>query len=354
MRSFWIAAAALALAAPAHAQPVPAPRPAQPAPWANKFFLPDIDKNREQPPPPFIQHNFGDVAHGTLCTHTFKITNIYDVPMQITNVRMSCSCLGYTPMSRVLQPNETGEFTVTMNSAKFVGANSQIFYVTFGPKYISEAEIRVSANSKTDVTVNPGAVIFGIVPQGTRASQSVKLEYKGRSRDWKILEAVAAKSLDVRVVETGRGGVLRGGADYLLTVSLKPGVPAGAIAEQITLKTNDPAHPLLQIMATATIAPPLEVAPARVRMDNIAVGRTGQQRVLIRAARPFKVLRVDGVGEGVTVELPSTARTALPVQVITVKFDRKKPTALDRDLRVLTDLDGGAAVTVPVEAEAIK
>jgi hypothetical protein len=44
----------------------------------------------------------------------------------------------------------------------------------------------------------------------------------------------------------------------------------------------------------------------------------------------------------------------LPVQVITVKFDRKKPTALDRDLRIKTDLDGGATVTVPVEAEAVK
>ncbi|HXD88201.1 MAG TPA: DUF1573 domain-containing protein [Urbifossiella sp.] len=356
-RTLWIAAAALALTAPAHAQPAPAAQPAQAAqtaPWANKFFLPDIAKHRDQTPPALIQHNFGDVAHGTLCSHTFTITNIYDVPMQITDVRMSCSCLGYTPMAKVLQPNATGEFTITMNSGKFVGANSQTFYVTFGPKYISTAVIRVAANSKTDVTVNPGAVIFGIVPQGTKASQSVKVEYKGRSRDWKIVEAMAANSLDVGVTETSRGGVLRGGAEYLLTVSLKRNLRPGPIAEQVALKTNDPGHPLIQVMVTGTIAPPLEVAPARVRMDSVAIGQSRLQRVLLRASKPFKVLGVDGIGEGVTVELPTTARTALPVQVITVKFDRKKPTALDRDLRVKTDLDGGATVTVPVEAEAIK
>ena len=125
------------------------------------------------------------MPHGTLCTHTFTITNIYDVPMQITEVRKSCTCLDYVPLAKVLQPNETGELTVTMNSGKFVGTNSQTFYVTFGPKFVSTAVVRVSANSKTDVTVNPGAVIFGTVPQGTKSSQTVKLEYKGRNRDWK-------------------------------------------------------------------------------------------------------------------------------------------------------------------------
>jgi hypothetical protein len=214
-RFFWLGAALmLGFAVPGNGQPpAPAPaQPAQPAPWANKFFLPNIDKNRDLPAPTQIEHNFGDVPHGTLCTHTFTITNIYDVPMQITEVRKSCTCLECLPMSKVLQPNETGEFTVTMNSGKFVGTNAQTVYVTFGPKFISTAVIRLSANSKTDVTVNPGAVIFGTVPQGTKASQSVKLEYKGRSRDWKVTEVVAPSGpLEVQLTETGRGGALPGG-----------------------------------------------------------------------------------------------------------------------------------------------
>src|SRR6185312_2986267 len=128
---YWVAGAlSLTLAVPSAGQP-PAPlatQPLQPAPWANKFFLKDIDKNREQTPPPVIVHNFGDVPHGTLCAHTFTITNVYDVPMQITEVRKSCTCLDFVPMAKVLQPNDTGEFTVTMNAGKFVGANSQTFY----------------------------------------------------------------------------------------------------------------------------------------------------------------------------------------------------------------------------------
>jgi len=117
----------------------------------------------------------------------------------------------------------------------------------------------------------------------------VKLEYKGRTRDWKVTEVVAPTApIDVQLTETGRGGPLRGGAEYLVTVSLKQNVAAGPISEQITLKTNDPANPLIQVIVTATVAAPLEAAPARVRMEGIAIGQSGSQRVLIRAAKPFR------------------------------------------------------------------
>jgi hypothetical protein len=344
----------LGLALPSSAAP-PAPSPAPPvAPWANKFFVPEIATHREQAPPPVITHSFGDVAHGTLCAHTFKITNIYDVPMQITEVRKSCSCLDFVPMTRVLQPNETGDFTVTMNSAKFVGTNSQKLYVTFGPKFISTAVIQLSANSRTEVTVNPGAVAFGTVAPGSKPSQSVKVEYKGRSRDWKITEVLASpQTFDVQVTETNRGGPIRGGCEYLVTVSLKSLPAAGAITEQVALKTNDPNNPLIQLPVTASVASQLALAPDKVRIDRVAIGESASTQILVRAAKPFRITGVDGTGDGVTVELPST-RTPLPVQRLTVKFDPAKAGATARQLLIKTDLDGGATVVLPVEAEAGK
>src|SRR5262245_29019337 len=187
-RFLAVAATALTLTVVAMAEPPAPPAPPQPqqAPWANKFFLPDIGTNREQAAPTIITHNFGDVPHGTLCVHKFTVTNIYDTPMQITDVRKSCNCLNYVAPTKVLQPNETAEFTVTMDSTKFIGQNSQTFYVTFGPKFISTAVIRVSANSRTDVGINPGAITFESVVQGTRLNKSVQIKYSGNKRDWKI------------------------------------------------------------------------------------------------------------------------------------------------------------------------
>ena len=74
--------------------------------------------------------------------------------------------------------------------------------------------------------------------------------------------------------------------------------------------------------------------------------------MIVRAAKPFKVLGVDGAGGGVTVELPA-AGAPLPVQFLTVKFDPKQPGPVTRTLRIRTDLEGGIA-TLPVEGEGVK
>ena len=99
-----------------------------------------------------------------------------------------------------------------MNAGKFVGFNSQTFYVTFGPKYVSTAIIRVSATSRTDVSINPGNASFGVVPLGSRVSQSLTIKYTGKSRDWKLTDVVPVQGpFDVKVTELSRGGPLRGG-----------------------------------------------------------------------------------------------------------------------------------------------
>ena len=292
------------------------------------------------------------MPHGTLCVHKFAITNIYDAPMQVMEVKKGCTCLDYVPMTKVHQPNETAEFTVTMNTAKFVGQNSQNFYVTFGPKFVSTAVLRLSANSRTDIALNPGAVTFGTVPQGTRVGQSVQIKYSGRNRDWKVTEVVAGNyPFDVKLTETSRGGPLRGGAEYQVDVTLQATAAPGAISEQITLKTNDPTNPLIHVGVTGAVAAPLELTPNRVRLEA-KVGESATQRVLVRAAKPFKVVGIDGAADGITVELPATA-AALPVQVITLKFEPKQPGATARQLRVRTDLDGGSA-TLAVEVEGVK
>lgn len=339
--------------------PTPPPQPpaaaaaTQPGPWANKFFLRDVLDRPEQAPPPAITHDFGDVPHGTLCTHTFTVTNPYDAPMQVVKVRGSCTCLGVQEFTRVLGPFESAPFTVTMNTAKFVGADTKTLYVEFGPKYASTAILKLSANSRTEVQVNPGAVAFGSVARGARVSQAVRVEFKGDKRGWKLTEAVPpAGPLEVEFREVGRGGPLRGGAEYLVTVSLKPTAPPGPISGQITLKTNDPANPLVQLAVTGQVLAPLVVDPERVRLTAAAGGPPATASVLVRAAstKPFKITGVVGDGNGLAVDLP-LVKEPLPSHRVTVRFTPKAAGTTVREVRLKTDLEGGAVAVVPVEVE---
>lgn len=324
--------------------------PAVPAPWANKLFLPDVAKNPSQPAPPVVAHDFGTVPHGTLCVHKFTLTNIYDAPMQVTEIVRSCGCLEAYPPQKVLQANESAEFVVTMNTAKFSGANTQTIYVKLGPTYQSTAVLRMTAVSRTDVQLLPGQVNFGTVAVGAKPTQTVALEYSGRQRDWKVTGVVPpAGPIDVDVKETGRGWV--GGAKYAVTVALKPEAAAGPLSEVVALKTNDPAAPVVHVNVVGVVQAPLTLSTPAVRFEKVKVGSTAMHKVVIRAASgPFKIDAVSDDGDGVTVE---TFPAASPVQIVTVKFAPTKAGGFRKELRLKTDLGGGAVATLVVEAEAV-
>ncbi len=227
--------------------------------------------------------------------------------MQITEVRKSCTCLDYVPMTKVLQPNETAEFTVTMNTGKFVGFNAQTFYVTFGPKYVSTAVIRVQATSRTDVSINPGGVRFGTVPAGYAADAVGQHQVFGQDAR---LEADRDRAGAGAVRREGDRGQPRrtvprrcrvsGGRDAEADRDARPDFGASEHQDQ------RPDAPDRAGRGDRRRSPRRSNSrPNKVRFDAVAVGESAAQRVLVRAAKPFKVLGVDGAGSGVSVELPA-------------------------------------------------
>jgi len=333
----------LMTAAAATAQTPHPPAPGGFVPWANKLFQKDNT-------PAVIVHDFGTVPKGTLLAHKLKITNIYDVPLQVIDVRKSCSCLEAYPPAEVLRPFETAELTLTMNSDKFTGANAQTFFITFGPQYVSTAVIQVKAVSRADVTVTPGVVNFGVVGLGTKPAQAVGVKYAGRQRDWKITGVVPPHGpVDVQVADGTRGIVNFGGAaEYRVTVTLRPDAPPGPVSEVVTLKTNDPSAPVLQVNVTGVVQAPVSVSPGRVRFDDVKLGGDGaSQKVVVRAARPFRIQPVADDGDGLTVE---TFPGAAPVQIVTVRYQPRAAGLLKKTITFQTDL---GTATLAVEAVGV-
>jgi hypothetical protein len=88
------------------------------------------------------------------------------------------------------------------------------------------------------------------------------------------------------------------------------------------------------------------VSPGTVSL-SLKVGEKDSRRVVVRADRPFKILAVDGVGDGIKVELPPAAAT---VQVVKLNFEPGQTGELHRQLRIKTDLDKETFTTVTVDA----
>lgn len=306
--------------------------PAQNQAWADKLLKGET------------AHDFGTVARGAQMYHRFAITNIWAVPLEIMNVRVSCGCVTATVSKQSLQPRETGYLDVNMDARRFTGPKNVSIFVTVGPQYTSTATVRVSAVSRADVVFNPGEVNFGIVPCGQKAVQMVDVEYAG-ALDWKVSEVIKNGApldvdLDPLYREPGRVG-------YRIRTTLKPDAPPGLLRCEVQLKTNDPASPFVPLLVEANVQASLSVAPSSVTFGPAKVGEVLVKRVMVRAGKPFHIVGVEGLGDGIEADIPSTLGAT---QWLTLKFRPTEPVESRRELRITTDLDKQASASLTVQA----
>lgn len=115
-----------------------APEASNAAPWADKLF-------RAMGP---AAHDFGTVPRGDKKVHRFQLKNVYKVPLEITNVRVTSSAVHAVPSTNRLQPNEVATIEVVLDTRRFTGRKTLLIYVTVGPEYISTAKLQVTANAQ--------------------------------------------------------------------------------------------------------------------------------------------------------------------------------------------------------------
>jgi hypothetical protein len=308
----------------------------QPAAWADKLFGGDTI------------HDFGTVPRGAQLKYSFKMTNLYKVPLDITDVRVSCGCVKAEAGVKSLQPNETGTINISMDGRQFVGSKTVRVSVTVGPKFISTATLTVSANARGDVAFTPTDIDFGNLQRGQTPAKSIDIEYTGALFDWRVVEIVKNGSapFELKVEELPRqpNGLVRKG--YRIQATIKPEPATGSFKQEVVLKTSDPAAPVLTFNILGNVQAGLAVSPSPILVRDLKVGETQTKKVFVRASRPFRVVAVDGQGDGITVDVPNRQDTTL---VLTVHVAPTKAGDLRRQLMIRTDLDGD---TTPLRVEA--
>jgi len=341
MRNALLTLAALTLgaaAAPAQAPlTVPTPAPA-PTSWADKMFKDGT------------AHDFGSVPRGAQLFHRFTMTNIYAVPLQIIDVRTSCGCSTATPSAKVLPPHGTATIDVNMDGRRFTGPKTIKVYVTVGPEYTSTAELRVTANARADVVFNPGQVTFGVVQPGDTPSQTIDVEYAG-ALDWRVTGVVTnGAPFDVTLEEMYRQP---GKVGYRAKLTLQAKAPTGALKQEVFLETNDPASRLVPVLVEATVQASLTVSPEPVKVPDVRVGEEMTRKVMVRGSRPFRIVGVDGAGDGISVVSKVPTEQPAVQHTLLIRCQPARPGELKRVLQVKTDLQD-APVNVTVEGKALQ
>jgi hypothetical protein len=301
--------------------------PAQGDSWANKLFT-------FKGGPQALVHDFGNVPFGSMLHHSFPIYNPWAIPIEITEVRVSCGCVTARVSKNVIQPRETANLEVNMDTLRFKRPESRTVsvYVSVGPQYIQTATVQVSANARGDVVLQPGQVTFGVIAGGQSPARTIDVEYAG-VLDWRINEVIKNDApVDAVVEEWYRQP---GKVGYHLRVTLKPDAPPGPLTQELLLKTNDSASPLVPVLVEATIQAPLTVSPNPLSLGTVQVGKTQTMKVIVRATQAFRITGLEGMGDDFTIEKDENPKA---MQILTVKYQAKSPGDVRQELKIKTDL----------------
>lgn len=75
------------------------------------------------------EHNFGRVAQGTVVKARFTLINEGKVPLQIQEIKPSCSCSVTEWERRVIPPGDSASVEVSFNTAGKVGRQRKSFSI---------------------------------------------------------------------------------------------------------------------------------------------------------------------------------------------------------------------------------
>jgi hypothetical protein len=293
-----------------------------------------------------LSKDFGSVARGPTLAHPFRLMNNTVRPVHISGVRVSCGCVHASAVDSSLAPGQSTAIQAYMDTRRFLGTKAVTIYVSFDQPHREEVRLWIQANSRDEMVVRPEAFTLGQAKRGSVPSASVTVTFAGNGQ-WQITEVERDSNYIQTTLKELRRDVVE--VSYQVTAAVRADAPVGKWYTDIRLKTNNPAMPKVRVPLTVEIESALSISPNTLHLGRIKPGTEEQRKVIVRAIKPFRITKVEGTDEQLTVRDSTSERKS--VHVLTVTLKPKKRGELDRRLKVLTDLKEEAAVEFQANAQ---
>lgn len=309
--------------------------PAFAATWADSMF----DE---------LSKDFGSVPRGPTLTHHFRLVNNTKGPVSISNVRVSCGCVSASALKTYLNPGEETAILAKMDSTRFIGPKSVTIYVQFDRPAYEEVRLWVQANGRNDFNVSPDALAFGTIKRSTAPSSAVTLTFYG-SPDTQITEVKGESNYIQPAVKALKR--TESEAAFEVSAKLRPDTPVGKWYTDVWVKTNNPSIPQVRVPLTVEVESALSISPEAVSLGQVALNTESERRVIIRGVKPFKITAVKGTDDQVAVR--EAGEESKPIHVLTVKLKGAKAGAIDRVVKVVTDLPEEGQIEFHINGEVM-
>jgi len=344
------APAAPAVAAPA--APAPAAPAVPPAPTAPPAPAQPVEPTGPAPkvtsPAPVFE--FGDVDSDQKVEHDFIVKNAGDAELEIKNVKTSCGCTVAQPEKKNLAPGEETKIKTTLTLKGRQGAVSKTVTVESNDPRDPMYKLELKGNAVAAITIEPRTVNFGPITDNEPHTQTVSIKSSKPEITFKIesVDTSAAQQVkaELKTVEEGKA--------YEVALSLAENLPVGNMNGRITLKTDDPQRPTLQINVFAQIVGDLNISPQEInlRFSEDATKKSTQfLRVSAGRVKEFTISEVVAPIPDMKAEL----QPRNPNDYLIKLTDMPQTDALDgKELIIKTNVASSPEIKVPFKVIKIK
>jgi len=244
--------------------------------------------------------DLGIVESGATVTHTFRLRNEGDSPLEIREVDPDCGCT-VVEYDRWIAPGQTGKVTAAVDVSTFVGPIAKYLVVLTNDSSNPEMSLAVKVEVRPLVQVYPGYVRF-LAVTGDQAQQADQTIWASDVDDFELLKVrspYAFVEARIREAEEGERRSEGQGRQWVVEVQLASNAPIGPMADHIVVETNHPEKQTVRIPVSGFVRPVLAVSPPFVDF--------GQREVTtaVRASVQIKNFSEDEISlTGVSSDLP--------------------------------------------------
>jgi hypothetical protein len=291
-----------------------------------------------------LSKDFGSVPRGPTLKHDFKVKNNTKQTVTISSLRVSCGCVAAAAKTNTLQPGESTTVEVTMDTTRFTGPKTVTIFVQFSEPRFEEVRLWVQANGRNDFALSPDALRFGQVKRGATPTVSTTMTFYGHPKA-KVTQVKGESNYVKPAFKEAKRTETE--VTYTISVKLIDTTPVGRWFTDVWVKTDVPGLAQVRVPLTVDVESPLTVSPAVVALGAVKAKVESERRVIIRGVAPFKITAVKGVADDMVVKKSAESRQ---IHVLTVKVKPGKPGAIDRTIRVVTDLKKDNEIDFKVSA----
>ncbi len=235
-------------------------------------------------------HAFGKIFVGEKTEHVFKFVNRGNAPLDISEITVGCDCTVAKLKKWLIAPGEEEEIKVIFSPDENTkpGKTAKFVYVNSNDPDSPRFKLKFTANVRKDVFYTPGKFELGFVPKGNTGTKRIVFESKLNPTDFKITK-VTTFSPSVGVAY----GQLTDKGQWYVESLIKEDAKPEHLAGNITVFTNSPKQPEINISTYADVVGEVKVLPERICFGKVTKGAEVVRSLTVFHAKNLKVEKVE-------------------------------------------------------------